>query len=161
VPGTVTVPAGVTGFGAVFTDVDLAGPTTIVCYDKDGNELGSAVAPAAPGTGLMSFAGVVSTGPERIAWVEISSGNLPLGPGNLDGVESDVVAMDDFIYGEPISLECPTDLNGDGKTDSADLGMLLAAWGPVVAHPADYNGDQYVWSDDLGILIAAWGPCAE
>jgi len=159
VPGTVTVPAGITGFGAIFTDVDVAGSTTIVCLDKNDNVIGLATAPVAAGDGLFSFAGVIVTGPERIARVVITSGNLPLAAGNVDEGFYDIVAMDDFIYGEPISLHCPSDLNGDGTVNSADLGLLLAAWGPQTSHPADFNGDGSVWSDDLGLLIADWGDC--
>ena len=42
--------------------------------------------------------------------------------GNVDDLEygDDVVAMDDFIYGEPINATCPADLNGDGQVDSND-----------------------------------------
>jgi len=48
------------------------------------------------------------------------------------------------------------DLNGDGIVDSADLGLLIAAFnsaGPV----ADFNGDGWVNSSDLGSLISAFG----
>jgi hypothetical protein len=48
------------------------------------------------------------------------------------------------------------DLNGDGVVDTADLGILIAAFGssdPI----ADINGDGTVDTADLGILIAAFG----
>jgi len=51
---------------------------------------------------------------------------------------------------------CPTDLNGDGQTDGADLGVLLGAWGGA---EADLNGDNVVDGADLGVLLGAWGPC--
>ncbi|MFO0874657.1 MAG: hypothetical protein U0575_11905 [Phycisphaerales bacterium] len=58
--------------------------------------------------------------------------------------------------------ECPsaciTDLNGDGTTDGADLGIELAGWGG--AGPTDLNGDGTTDGADLGIMLAAWGPCA-
>ncbi|MBM4107098.1 MAG: hypothetical protein FJ257_12615 [Phycisphaerae bacterium] len=55
-------------------------------------------------------------------------------------------------------LRCPTDFNGDGATDGADLGMLLGAWG--ASHESiDLDGDGVVAGADLGLLLAAWGPC--
>lgn len=46
-----------------------------------------------------------NTAGERIARVAITSGNARLAAGNADGVGGiDVVAMDDFIYGEPRPL---------------------------------------------------------
>jgi len=58
---------------------------------------------------------------------------------------------------------CPTDLNGDGLTDGADLGALLAAWGDLGGKPsvADLNGDGVVDGADLGTMLAGWGDCGE
>ncbi len=57
-------------------------------------------------------------------------------------------------------LPCPADLDGDGLVGGADLGMLLAAWGPAApVQPADLNHDGIVDGADLGSLLAAWGPC--
>jgi uncharacterized protein (DUF2141 family) len=47
------------------------------------------------------------------------------------------------------------DLNGDGRVDGNDLGILLASWSN--AGPGDLNGDGVVNGDDLGILLGAWG----
>jgi photosystem II stability/assembly factor-like uncharacterized protein len=58
------------------------------------------------------------------------------------------------------SLGCAGDLNGDGKTDQADLGILLADWGcddPVNGCDGDLNGDDKTNQSDLGILLADWG----
>ncbi|MCX5650676.1 MAG: formylglycine-generating enzyme family protein [Planctomycetota bacterium] len=41
--------------------------------------------------------------------------------------------------------------------DSADLGALLAAWGPCTGCSTDFNGDGQVDSADLGELLAQWG----
>jgi len=96
------VPATVSGFGAVFTDVDLADTTTIAYFDADGDLLYSAsVATGTVADGSLSFLGVVFDAGERIARVRITTGNAPLGPNDGSGV--DVVAMDDFIYSEPRS----------------------------------------------------------
>jgi hypothetical protein len=96
VPGTNT-PATVTGFGAVFTDVDLN--ATIEFFDSASNSLGAFAAPAA-NNGL-SFLGVSFDAGERVAKVQIVSGNTVPNAGNLDGGTVDIVVMDDFIYGEP------------------------------------------------------------
>jgi dienelactone hydrolase len=47
------------------------------------------------------------------------------------------------------------DFNDDGVVDGADLGVLLAAWGPGPS-PADLNEDGVVDGADLGMLLAAW-----
>lgn len=58
------------------------------------------------------------------------------------------------------SLTCtepgdPADLNLDGLVDGADLGLLLAAWGPG-SGPADLDGSGTVDGADLGLLLSAW-----
>ena len=62
-----------------------------------------------------------------------------------------------LYIGAAPSAPCPTDLNGDGATDGADLGLLLGAWGG--GGPADLNGSGTVDGADLGLLLGAWGPC--
>ena len=52
--------------------------------------------------------------------------------------------------------DCPTDLNGDGVTDTADLGLLISQFG-TAGPTADINGDGVVDTADLGILIGAFG----
>jgi len=54
---------------------------------------------------------------------------------------------------------CPYDLNGDGFVDGADLGALLAAWGPCADCPEDLDGNGVVDGADLGILLGQWGVC--
>jgi len=49
------------------------------------------------------------------------------------------------------------DANRDGVVDSADLGVLLAAWGDDGCGEADINNDENVDSSDLGTLLANWG----
>jgi hypothetical protein len=57
---------------------------------------------------------------------------------------------------------CPGDANGDGRTYSEDLGIVLGAWGSVHGDNnwdphADLNGDDRVDQADLGIVLADWG----
>ena len=48
------------------------------------------------------------------------------------------------------------DLDGDGRVNASDLGLLLAAWGECEDCPGDLDGDDSVGGRDLGGLIAAW-----
>ena len=106
--------AKVTGFGAIFTDVDEpngSGPgdkhgnrhasTKIEYFNAEGRLIYSSLVPASPGDGNLSFFGIIFED-ARIARVRITTGNVALGPD--DGRKQDVVAMDDFIYGEPQPL---------------------------------------------------------
>ena len=100
-PGTNT-PALTNGFGAIFSDVDLANTTSIQLFDKSLNSLGTFVVPATAGSETFSFFGISFADPV-IARVRITSGNFPVGTGVTDqnGDLRDVVTMDDFLYGEP------------------------------------------------------------
>lgn len=100
VSGTST-PAFVSGFGSVFTDVDLANVTSLQFFDINNNSLGTFFAPTA-NNGL-SFLGVFFNGGEQVGRVRITNGNSALGPN--DGALVDVVVMDDFIYGEPNAVQ--------------------------------------------------------
>jgi hypothetical protein len=99
IPGSNTR-ATTTGFGAVFTDVDLANRTSIAYYDRRGRLLRWQWVPARPGAGTLSFAGVAFR--QAVVWrVRIISGTIGLGPNDDPRRGRDVVVMDDFIYGEP------------------------------------------------------------
>ncbi len=54
---------------------------------------------------------------------------------------------------------CPGDFDSSGNVDGADLGQLLANWGPCAACAFDLNGDAVVDGADLGELLAGWGAC--
>jgi hypothetical protein len=113
-PASPTTPATVNGFGSVFTDVEIAGGTTIEYFDAQGQSLGVFPAPVGPDGGL-SFLGVSFDAGEQVSGVRITSGNTILGAANNDGPGTDVVVMDDFIYGEPFQ-----DLDNDNVPDSQD-----------------------------------------
>ena len=63
----------------------------------------------------------------------------------------------EVVY-EQAPLEPTPDLNGDGFVDSADLGLLIAAWNLAGEQAADLDQNGVVGSSDLGLLVAAWGP---
>ena len=127
IPGT-SIPATVSGFGVVFTDVDQNGPTYVKYYGVNGKLLGFQNAPSA--NGGLSFVGVSFNAGERVSRVEIVSGNQLLSNGIVDnGASSDLVAMDDFIYGEPRSAQWHTgDFDGDGFTDTNIFRPSTGQW---------------------------------
>jgi hypothetical protein len=113
-PGGGNLRATTTGFGAIFSDVDLpdgSGPgekqgnrkssTLVEFYDAQNQLLFSSFVPAAPGNKGQSFFGIVFPD-ARIARVRITAGNVL--PGADDGGKQDVVMMDDFFYGEPQAI---------------------------------------------------------
>jgi hypothetical protein len=110
IPGT-NIPATVDGFGSVFSNVTHFGPTRIEYFDANGTLLhAQVVQPGSLPHASLSFSGTRFDAGERIYLVRISSGNVTLGaeggvsPDPRHGQPVDVVAMDDFIYGEPHSL---------------------------------------------------------
>jgi hypothetical protein len=127
IPGT-KIPATVSGFGVIFTDVDASENTLVKFYGIDGKSLGTASAPAA-NNGL-SFVGVLFNAGERVARVEIISGNTALENGKVDGNNgADVIAMDDFIYGEPHAREHhESDFDGDGVADLSVFRPSTGEW---------------------------------
>lgn len=48
------------------------------------------------------------------------------------------------------------DLNGDGRVDSLDLGILMSQWGPGTGKSADMDGNGDVDTRDLEVLLDAW-----
>jgi uncharacterized delta-60 repeat protein len=125
VPGT-NVPASVSGFGVVFTDVDVFGPTKLEFFDERGVQIGPVVdsTTAFVSPNGLSFVGVYFDAGERIARVRITSGSSLI---DAAGVDNDAVAMDDFIYGEPQPTTLPTGLDTNYSVDGqtyASLGFL-------------------------------------
>lgn len=110
VPATDT-PATVSGFGAVFTDVDLDYGTELAYYDIHDNLL--ALKTVEPQPEGLSFAGVVFD-ESLIYRVRITTGTTPildtLSPSEDIGAGLDIVAMDDFFYSEPRAVPEPTTL---------------------------------------------------
>ncbi|MFZ9691557.1 MAG: M12 family metallo-peptidase [Phycisphaerales bacterium] len=54
---------------------------------------------------------------------------------------------------------CPTDLDGNGFTDGADLAGLLGSWGSCTGCAADIDGNGLVDGADLAALLGGWGAC--
>ena len=111
-------PATVFAFGAVFTDVDLLGPTMIELFGPGDVPLFSQSVLAGPTpTGSQSFLGVLFNSGELITRARITTGNTPIffTGSDIDNIDNpgggvDVVAMDDFIYSEPQAVPEPSTL---------------------------------------------------
>lgn len=67
--------------------------------------------------------------------------------GNVGESEVVVVEIGDGCGPDP-------DLDGDGRVDGADLGLMLVGWGS--GGPADLDGSGTVDGGDLGLLLVAW-----
>ena len=102
VPGTDT-PAVSNGLGVVFTDVDQPNVTKIELLDAQGESLGVFPVDPSPGSETLSFLGIKLDPGVGAAAARITTGSAAMvtpAPSPEDG-SADVVAMDDFIYGEP------------------------------------------------------------
>lgn len=110
----------VTGFGAVFVDVNEEEVTKMTAYAADGCIIGESFVP--PSAGGLSFLGIFSRvefGSPPIASIEITLGDQDLDESNAGcnifctllsifgidtSISGDQVVLDDFLYGEPVSL---------------------------------------------------------
>ncbi len=98
-----SIPAAVTGFGVVFSDVDRVGAASIKLFTVDGKSLGQYHAPVRSDGNGHSFVGVVFED-AIVARVVITSGQAALGAEEddvSDGGNRDLVVFDDFLFGEP------------------------------------------------------------
>ncbi len=130
VPGTTDVPAASTGFGAVFTDVDSSTSTKMEFFAPDDTKLGEWFVPATAGNASLSFVGVSFNRGELVGWVRITSGNAALGPDETGTL--DLVVMDDFIYGEPVSTTTLTIAPATGRLfQTQQIDLTVGANGPA------------------------------
>jgi hypothetical protein len=58
--------------------------------------------------------------------------------------------------------DCLGDIDCNGVVNGADLGLLVASWGPAPTGLAsDTNADGIVDGADLGLLLVGWGTCPQ
>ena len=98
-PGTATA-ATTRAFGVIFTDVEVAGDTTMQFFDANGSLIFDEDAPVGGNQGL-SFLGVIFDD-AAVGSVRITSGrNTIVSNGVLGNPNDDIVVMDDFLFAEP------------------------------------------------------------
>jgi len=125
--------------------------------DDDGAEyvLVETVGPAGAGTsgGWIETGFVVADFVDLTSTIRVKFVAGDLGDGSVVEAGIDDVRIFGVSCGD---ASCPGDLNADGAVDSADLAVLLAAWGSPAG---DLDGDGTTGSDDIAIMLAAWGDC--
>ena len=101
-------PAEVSGFAVVFSDVDLASSTKMEYFDRTGRSIGTFPVPVRSDAKGFSFLGV-KFADVAIARVRITVGQAAPAAGAKDVTDSggalDIVATDDFFYGEPKAIQ--------------------------------------------------------
>lgn len=101
VPGT-DKKALVNGFGAVFTNVAIPFTSTVELFGADGESLGKFAVQVSPRA--LSFLGVKFEN-RIIAKARVTPGNIAAGERESIDDGRNIVAMDDFIFGEPAEVQ--------------------------------------------------------
>lgn len=102
VPGSPGQRATTNAFGAIYSDVEVASLTRMELFDQNDQSLGSFFVSTAVDGGL-SFLGVRFDAGELIGRVRLTLGDMIMtGHGNFAQINTDFVALDDFIYAEPL-----------------------------------------------------------
>jgi hypothetical protein len=124
VPGT-SIAATTTAFGVIFTDVEVPHSTNIEFFDSNNNLIYSQDALVSGNQGL-TFLGAVAGAGEEISRVRITSGaNTIVSDGVLGRGNLDLVAMDDFLFAEPVrAVPEPSTL----VMSAMLLGMCAVVW---------------------------------
>ncbi len=127
IPGTNT-PTSVLGFGAVFTDVQTAGGTLFTVFYANGDNGGQFAVPTNAAAGGFSFLGLTDP-TNRYSRIRIQSGLVNLAAGGPQALPNgDVVAMDDFIYGEPFNANAGGDVPEPATFALMGAGLGLLAF---------------------------------
>lgn len=100
VPGQTTA-GWVKGFGAVFSDVDIDGSTSLEFFNEE-TSLGKFSVPKSGASSKFSFLGVYFQN-DKITNIKVShNGKLDDGKNDIsNGGTDDLIVLDDFIYSEP------------------------------------------------------------
>jgi hypothetical protein len=59
----------------------------------------------------------------------------------------------------PAANPCPSDVDGSGSVDGADISLMLLDFGPCTGCASDLDGDDRVSAADIALLLLDFGPC--
>lgn len=107
VAGKPGIAATTRGFGAIFLDAETPAISKVEYFGLDGGLLHSLLIPTNPTSATFSFAGAVFDD-AVVARVVITAGDGVLTSNGVFASGNDAVAMDDFIYGEPVPVPEPS-----------------------------------------------------
>jgi alpha-tubulin suppressor-like RCC1 family protein len=138
---------------------------TVVCWGVPGS--GQTRTPGNAGHCRAIAAGglhsVAITTSDRVAAWGSDVVNQVSGPETLAQVPAVAAGDNRTLVYVDTALPLPNDIDGDGCTNGADLGIILSAWGTDGLIPdtdpqqnADLNGDGVVNGADLGLLLEDW-----
>jgi uncharacterized protein (TIGR03437 family) len=124
-PATTPAPAGTRGFGAIFLDVEQANTSSIE-YFNGTVSLGKYFVPVGA-SGQAEFLGVLFGAPV-VTRVVITTGttqifnftNGQVSAGASESGSADLVALDDFIYSEPVTANTAAAFSGSGAAAATD-----------------------------------------
>ncbi len=153
---------GIVGFVATGHSAAVTTDGRIRCWGNNG--WGQCAVPATAQSALAVAAGglhslALMDDGSVIAWGFNGAGQVT--------VPSGLASIGQIAAGEQSSFAvencCVGDILRDSLVNGADLGALLAYWGPVTTSPisraCDLNGDNVVNGADIGLLLAGWGNC--
>jgi subtilisin family serine protease len=123
--------------------------------EADGDDIGNLVSPDCNYNGVPDECDLDPNDPDGDGRVspDCQPNGVPDECDIAEGTSADINAN-----GIPDECECVGDITGDGHTDQADLGSLLAYWGCTGDDCiGDIDHDGFVGQTDLGILLADWG----
>lgn len=169
IPGT-DQPAGLSGFGAIFTDVDTAGSSKIEFFDRHGAPILDTSGPtpvplvrtvlATAGNESLSFVGIMLDAP-IIAKVRVTAGEAAPGPNDVTqtGGNPDIVVFDNFIYGEPQPLSTALVQHRTVQVFGDDNANKISVKVGAKETTVDIDGYKRVFNalDFDGVLVSAAG----
>jgi hypothetical protein len=148
--------------GAVFTgwlEIPAAGHWTLSLTSDDGSRLRIGDDVVVNNDGLHGMVTVRGTRalaagfhPIRIEFFERGGGAGLIFRWSGPGISTQAVPAERLSHGGTLE---PADLDGDGSVGSADLTILLGAWG-TSGPLGDLDGDGQVGAADLTILLGRW-----
>ncbi|MDY7110127.1 MAG: hypothetical protein SYC29_15960 [Planctomycetota bacterium] len=141
-------------FESSILDLEIGGPTPVFEHDQFVVE-GDVTLDGTLQLALLS--GYEPEGGEQFTIMTVTNGTISGSFAEITGGEWEVAYNDTSLVLTLITPPLEGDIDGDGQVNTADLLLLLAAWGACEDCPEDINGDGFVDTADLLALLGNWG----